>query len=40
VKEIMVLHARKTYRERSLREDRVVVDGDWRHAGVEETPCE
>jgi hypothetical protein len=27
-------------REGTLREDWPVVDGGWRHAGVEELPCE
>jgi hypothetical protein len=26
--------------ERTLREDWLVVDGGWRHAGVKELPCE
>jgi hypothetical protein len=27
-------------RERTLREDWLMVDGNWRHTGVEEIPCE
>jgi hypothetical protein len=29
-----------TERERTLREDWLVVDGSWRRAGAEELPCE
>jgi hypothetical protein len=40
VREITALHGRRTHRERTFREDWPVVDGGWRHAGVEEFPCE
>jgi hypothetical protein len=30
----------RTHRERTLREDWPVVDGNWRRAGAEELPCE
>jgi hypothetical protein len=36
----MALHARRTHQERALREDWLVVDGGWRHTGIEELPCE
>jgi hypothetical protein len=39
-KEITALRARKTHRERTLREDWQVVDGNWRHTGEEESPRE
>jgi hypothetical protein len=39
-KEITALRARRTHQERTLREDWPVVDGNWRHAGAEEIPCE
>jgi hypothetical protein len=38
-KEITALHAR-THRKRTLREDWLVVDGNWRCAGAKEIPCE
>jgi hypothetical protein len=31
---------RERERERTLREDWPIEDGSWRHAGVEEVPCE
>jgi hypothetical protein len=40
VKDIMDLRSRRTHRDRTLREDWPVVDGNWRHAGAEEIPCE
>jgi hypothetical protein len=39
-KEITALHVRRIYRERTLREDCPVVDGERRRAGVKEIPCE
>jgi hypothetical protein len=36
----MALCVRRTHRERTLREDWPVVDGNWRHTGAEEIPCE
>jgi hypothetical protein len=34
------MQGRVTEGERTLKEDWPVVDGGWRHAGVEELPCE
>jgi hypothetical protein len=39
-KEIVALCARRTHRERTLRDDWQVVDGNWRRAGAEKLPCE
>jgi hypothetical protein len=39
-KEIMALRARRTHQEMTLREDWLVVDGNWRRAGAEELPRE
>jgi hypothetical protein len=39
-KKIMALRARRTHQERTLREDWLVVDGNWRHSVVEEIPSE
>jgi hypothetical protein len=39
MREITALHER-THRERTLREDWLVADGNWRRAGAEEIPCE
>jgi hypothetical protein len=38
-KEITSLCARRTHRQRTLREDWPVVGGKWRHTGAEEIPC-
>jgi hypothetical protein len=39
-KEIVSLRVRRTHQKRTLREDWLVVDGNWKCAGAEEIPCE
>jgi hypothetical protein len=36
----MAVRERRTYQERTLMEDWPVVDGNWKHGGAEEFPCE